>query len=446
MAILLIALFHTALGEISVISPEALLAEFKERYPSGIISSSMGNFGNPPYGTSLTGQLIIEDSAHAKACTALPPINLENVLWKPIVLVERGDCAFVVKVRNSQTIGAKAVIIINDDNQDPEKIIMTDNGEGGNLEIPAFLIRKDDGQLLRSYHSWADIAMHLSFDVISYGQNVNLTVWTQSSSVSGMRLLSDLAKTLPKMEGLWFLPHFFVWNCNVCEQIGYVNTEVECISGGRYCAYDPDGSAGKAEGRDIVMEDLRQICIFNVLKEKDKARWLRYVSEFYKNCMGVYTRECSEKCMNAVGVRKESVQKCVDESVDGSELLLDDNKVMRSERIEWNRERIPFNPALVINGQLYRGDLEAESVIKAICASYEAKYRPGMCSGDGGDTENSSGNEFWVVVVVIAVLLLIISMLILYRLWLNRELKHDMKLQVGEAVAHYFQLAEVSKK
>jgi len=32
------------------------------------------------------------------------------------------------------------------------------------------------------------------------------------------------------------------------------------VSGGRYCAPDPDG-AGVLSGRDIVMEDLRQLCI-----------------------------------------------------------------------------------------------------------------------------------------------------------------------------------------
>lgn len=438
-------LFNTVLADISVTFPQSLSQQFIDRYPSGIIPSSMGNFGNPPYGTSLTGHLIVLDSEYSNACSELPPLKTEEIYYKPIVLVQRGECAYVVKVRNAQTIGAHAVIIINENDDDPNSTIMTDNGQGGNLEIPAFLIRKSDGNLLINYKATHDeeIAMHLSFDIIALGDTVNFTIWTQSSSASGMTLLSDLSKKIRKMEGLLFTPHFFVWNCGFCEENNYVNVQTECISGGRYCSYDPDG-VGKIEGRDVVMEDLRQLCVFQVYKGSFKI-WMKYIESFFETCFNVFTKECSEKAMKRFGISTSKVQECIDKSIMGKDILIDDNAVMYNEKIAWEGERIPFNPAIVINSQLYRGDLEADSVINAICMSYQHRYRPSSCSeGEGEKIEEKSG--VFVIFIIIGLIFLVIGGFIVYRKCLNRELKHDMKLQVNEAVAHYFQLAEVDKR
>ena len=44
----------------------------------------------------------------------------------------------------------------------------------------------------------------------------------------------------------------------------------DCFSGGRYCAPDPD-MAGPRSGKDIVEEDLRQMCIFNYTRKNEKT-------------------------------------------------------------------------------------------------------------------------------------------------------------------------------
>jgi hypothetical protein len=40
-------------------------------------------------------------------------------------------------------------LIIDNTDEDPETIIMSDNGAGGNLVIPSFLISKTDGLMIR---------------------------------------------------------------------------------------------------------------------------------------------------------------------------------------------------------------------------------------------------------------------------------------------------------
>lgn len=54
-----------------------------------------------------------------------------------------------------------------------------------------------------------------------------------------------------------------------------------CISGGRYCAFDPDGN-GPLMGRDVIFEDLRQLCIIN---QTDVTMWFDYAMAFENNCL-----------------------------------------------------------------------------------------------------------------------------------------------------------------
>lgn len=64
--------------------------------------------------------------------------------------MERGGCGFVVKVRNAQNIGASAVVFIdNEENNDVTKIIMIDDGTAGKVFIPAFMIRRKDGEKIK---------------------------------------------------------------------------------------------------------------------------------------------------------------------------------------------------------------------------------------------------------------------------------------------------------
>lgn len=53
-----------------------------------------------------------------------------------------------------------------------------------------------------------------------------------------------------------------------------------CMGGGQYCAIDPDGLDGAASGKDIVNEQLRQLCIFKI----DQDLWWSYMKRFADKC------------------------------------------------------------------------------------------------------------------------------------------------------------------
>jgi extracellular elastinolytic metalloproteinase len=69
----------------------------------------------------------------------------------PIVIVERGGCTFVTKVRNIARAGGKGVIIIDSMNENVTEVTMGDDGTGAGLRIPAIMIGKKDGNEILSF-------------------------------------------------------------------------------------------------------------------------------------------------------------------------------------------------------------------------------------------------------------------------------------------------------
>ena len=72
----------------------------------------------------------------------------EPIYRNKIVLIDRGDCTFVRKVRNAQDFQALGVIVANNVGGDP--VIMGDDGSGGDITIPSVMVSQSDGQTIRN--------------------------------------------------------------------------------------------------------------------------------------------------------------------------------------------------------------------------------------------------------------------------------------------------------
>lgn len=84
----------------------------------------MANFGHIDYGSSILAQVFVpktnnkgcspftEDMFWPKAQKAL--FHDKVVLELPAILLDRGDCSFVTKVRNVEKVGANIALIADD--------------------------------------------------------------------------------------------------------------------------------------------------------------------------------------------------------------------------------------------------------------------------------------------------------------------------------------------
>lgn len=73
-----------------------------------------------------------------------------------IVLLDRGNCSFVTKVRNAERAGASLVVVIDDRDENITNVIMGDDGTGTGIRIPSMLIGKDSGKILKDFAVTSD--------------------------------------------------------------------------------------------------------------------------------------------------------------------------------------------------------------------------------------------------------------------------------------------------
>jgi len=78
------------------------------------------------------------------------------------VLLDRGNCSFVTKVRNAERAGASLVVVIDDRDENITNVIMGDDGTGTGIRIPSMLIGKETGKRLKDFTVNSDTAATLS--------------------------------------------------------------------------------------------------------------------------------------------------------------------------------------------------------------------------------------------------------------------------------------------
>ena len=271
-------------------------------------------FGIPPYGGSIHQQVYYADSdlcdSNVDTSKGYPVRDVKDGKMEPwkspyILMVDRGGCTFVQKVRNAQRAGAAAVLIA--DNTclcfdaicmfktnltvcEEDEPIMADDGSGLDISIPSFLVFKQDadpikGALKNNEH----VAAEMSFSVPSPDARVEYDLWsTPTDSVSRKFFKTFKSGAVALGERASFTPHHYIYDGvrAGCQYDGENKCFNLCTNNGRYCATDPDNNLDEGiSGADVVKESLRRICIWNTYgKDGIGKEWWDYVKEFMARC------------------------------------------------------------------------------------------------------------------------------------------------------------------
>ena len=122
---------------------------------------------------------------------------------------------------------------------------------------------------------------------------------------------------------------------------------------------------GPLTGADVLLEDLRQICIF---KKYSSDHWWEYIANFPDDCFTGDIEKCSEKAMVASSVSQQTIKDCVDSSFIGDEDInkANENSLLRAETDAFLQKGIIVWPAVLINNITYRVyNIEICYIIKA---------------------------------------------------------------------------------
>lgn len=383
-------------NSISVLAPESL---------EGKRHSAIGNFGVPDYGGTMIGQVVYPEKGK-DGCKSFEELDVsfKKSPTKPLfVLVDRGECYFALKVWNAQNAGAAAVLVADDRD---EPLITMDSPEEDTtaaeyldkISVPSALIEKSFGDDLKKALQ-NDEAITIKLDWTESmphpDERVEYEFWTNSNDECGPRCDDQMdfvrkfkghAQILEKGGYTLFTPRYITWYCPEAF-ILTKQCKSQCINHGRYCAPDPDQDFSEGyEGKDVVNENLRQLCVHKVANESSNPWvWWDYVTDFHIRCPmkdKKYNQECAEDVMKSLALSVEEVRKCMgDPEADVEHPVL---KAQQEAQVgEGSRGDVTILPTLVINNVQYRGKLGRTAVLKALCAGFKETADPPIClSGD----------------------------------------------------------------
>ncbi|XP_045788317.1 vacuolar-sorting receptor 6-like [Trifolium pratense] len=382
-------------NSITVLSPHKI---------RGKKDGAIGNFGLPNYGGYIVGSLVYPQKG-SHGCEDFEgdkPFKFRS--YRPtIVLLDRGDCYFALKVWHAQQAGAAAVLVA--DSIDETLITMDSPEEStdadGYIEkivIPSALIDKSFGDSLKdSLNNKDEVLLRIDWrESVPHPDNrVEYEFWTNSNDECGARCDEQMnfvknfkghAQILERGGYTLFTPHYITWFCPQ-PFVESSQCKSQCINRGRYCAPDPEKDFGEGyEGKDVVYENLRQLCVHRVANESNRSWvWWDYVTDFHVRCSmkeKKYSKDCAEDVMKSLDLPIEKIKKCIGDPEADVE-----NEVLKIEQTAQigggSRGDVTILPTLVLNNVQYRGKLERTSVLKAICAGFKETTEPQVClSGD----------------------------------------------------------------
>ncbi|PWZ07847.1 Vacuolar-sorting receptor 6 [Zea mays] len=364
--------------------------------------AAIGNFGVPDYGGTLTGVVIYPDTKPT-GCDDFDAKFKAKSRRPVILLLDRGECYFALKAWNAQRAGAAAVLIA--DSVD-EQLLTMDSPEASpgteyidKINIPSALVNRAFGESLKKMAQKVagagseEVVVKLDWreSMPHPDERVEYELWTNSNDECGARCDEQLAfvrgfrghaQLLERAGYARFTPHYITWYCPEAFRATQ-QCRSQCINRGRYCAPDPEGDFGAGyEGKDVVVENLRQLCVHRVANETGCPwAWWDYVMDYKIRCSmkeKKYTKTCAEDVVTALGLDLKKVLECMgDPEADADNAVL--SKEQEDQIGSGSRGDVTILPTLVINNVQYRGKLERTAVLKAVCAGFKEGTEPRVC-------------------------------------------------------------------
>ena len=355
-----------------------------------------------------------------------------------VLLAHRGGCTFLDKALEAQRLGAVALLVMDDREERLEEVHMVDPSHSDMLRIPVLMVSKQHGEMLETAVRESEpVTLRLNLNQ-PLRTSVSLKLLLSADSYAVLKFLDTFQTFVNRFDRaeLQFQPFYAFYYDDTCRKQNFTEcANRDCIANGRYCSKD-SWDLGEEGGRDVVLESLRQICLWrHTLTLSSAAQWFAYVSRFGEKCLkGAFGQACSEAVLTDVGIPLEVVETCVAQSVEeGGDLLSSENFVLHKEIAQISHLHITRLPGLAINNELYQGPWEAEAVQDLVCAQYEET--PKACR-----KEVSSGGGVGVADVLLALVFLAVAA---WGTWVFRQALRNRKesTQVAEAFSQYYSLS-----
>ena len=143
-----------------------------------------------------------------------------------------------------------------------------------------------------------------------------------------MKLFYSLEKYLVKFGNKTnFIPIYKYSKCQICPLETKLIIDNDCISNGMFCGYkDESIKYFKLElkinsGRVLIIENLRQKCVFKESSNTNRSLFFKYVDNFSDVCADTSSPNFNEICSNQIieklKIDKNKIDTCISEALKG---------------------------------------------------------------------------------------------------------------------------------
>ena len=208
--------------------------------------------------------------------------------------------------------------------------------------------------------------------------------WISPTSEEAYNFITKFKIYLDKMDSkVDFQPKYKFKNLS--DKMSESFLKDNCYDKGKYCVAEKE----VFDGHSVLTEGIRQICIWNLAKDSkiDADFWWSYVFH-YRDCLKtkIHSKSPSKKhCYDSIsdilnispGVTKQ-IDTCIQESfTDPTDKYVSENELLKSHMNSFEYSDVYLVPAIFINGQMVKEDLNAQVVLSALCDVL--KERPDSC-------------------------------------------------------------------
>jgi hypothetical protein len=417
------ALFLCGITEAADVTPDNVSSRLQVQIPKSLFKDGGYDhrealFGSPPYGGTISQSLYYTDSDLCDTDTIDStkgyPTRSDNAPWMSpfILMADRGSCSFVQKARNAQHSGAAGLIIADNlclcrdqacinatgsssdfvqcENSEP---IMADDGSGGDVTIPAFLMFKVDADAVKKEvkDNNGIVQLEMSWAMPSPNSNVEYELWSVPSeevSKSFQNEWKDIAKVFGDHGK--FTPHQYIYDgvksrChgndgkNLCLNL--------CTNNGRYCATDPDNDLEHGiTGAEVVTEALRRLCVWKKYGTDGVGLpYWDYIHHFMTRCESddfFANQDCIKDVYKNAKIDGKLIESCMDDSGGVSEDKV--NSLLDGEIEAASKRGVVVLPTMFVNTVALRGALATNTVFNAVCAGFHEGTTPEICQKCSG--------------------------------------------------------------
>ena len=301
---ILLSLFSIFKFQLTLISPPQLVNKLNNTS----IKTSIGNFGEVPFGKNLLGYIIIKkqkDGTNYWCDYSLTEdLDKEEIKlsdeYLPIILVDHSlECKYAEKAYNVQRRGGSVMLLVSDTNNINEEYNI-DDPIGNKVHIPSIIINKETGNIIKEFireKPNENIIVSIKFSGVKKTGELNIEFYYRSDDIKALYFFEEFNTYKNKLSNILIFTPRLKYNIikgEISSNELNSKSKIPCIKQKPFCV----NSVNKLKlenPREILLENLRQSCIYETYGLD--VYW-QYMMNFSPLCGSIDMANFSGKCSN----------------------------------------------------------------------------------------------------------------------------------------------------